>query len=163
MLDRLHEVENILPDLIKERKWYGQTIEYGANKTDRVWTPYEDGSIDLHRLYPCSIDEAIFHHHEGPTAVKVFQGSYLMKVGSKTRGIDETIMTILVVPGCTYQMLNQEDYHSVAPNEIVYSLRIRGKPFEEHPDKVNLSSNCFKTLSESEKESLLDCFNKILE
>ena len=82
MLDVLAAVEQALPQLLQdENAWHSLYIDYQLPTVERLWRPWHEYRISLHRIHPCAPGEALFHPHPWPSAMHVLAGAYEMAVG----------------------------------------------------------------------------------
>lgn len=138
MLNLLHQVEKEILTLLDKPEWNSLYINYEHPFVERLWIPYGDCRVYLHKVHPC--DKALMHPHPWPQAVRVISGLYEMGVGW-SEGSDwenpppisaKIIVDAVVIGeiGFTYEMLNRNGWHYVRPlNEPVYSLMVTGKPW----------------------------------
>src|SRR5262249_46599352 len=82
MLEILAAVEKDLPRmLLDEAAWAGLFIDYPPPTVERLWRPWRDYRVSLHRIFPCATGEALFHPHPWPSAMRILAGEYEMAVG----------------------------------------------------------------------------------
>ena len=147
MLDKLHEAEDALPDLLREGvdAWRSLDIDYEPPRVERLWRPWgpvvSTGAmsipsrfrINLHRIGPC--ESALFHPHPWPSAVRIITGRYEMGVG--TRSVNQhynppEICRMVLGPGDQYEMVDPAGWHYVKPlDEPSLSVMITARPFTE--------------------------------
>jgi hypothetical protein len=144
---------NDAEDVIRQSRvddWESKAIRYEYPHVDRLFMKYATpGStaarLNLHVIRPCS-DDALFHPHPWPSAMKILKGSYKMKVGDKECANPHRVVkehgTITLVPGM-YSMNDHRMWHSVqvAPGTAVYSIMVTGLPYEGETDYMNAQRN----------------------
>ena len=132
MLDQLKLVEQHLAVLLNQKDlWKSIFVDYEKPFVERLWCPWNEYRINLHRILPCEADECFFHPHPWPSAMKIVDGIYQMKVGYGA-GLEAppTAATLNLAPGSTYEMVDPDAWHSVRPlNLPVYSVMLTGKPW----------------------------------
>lgn len=78
--------------------------------------------VYLHRIHPCGEAEPLMHPHPWPSAVKILEGEQEI--------IDRSGDTMILTPGCYYEMTNRDAQHSVNPlGSPSLSLMISGAPY----------------------------------
>jgi len=129
LLRYLHD--KALPELDKILKtaplseWHSLDVDYTPPRVERIWIPFENHRINLHRIWPC--DKALYHPHPWPSAIYVLTGKYEMAVGTK----DVEASRVVLTAGSSYEMINPEGWHYVRPlDEPSLSVMLTGKPFE---------------------------------
>jgi len=81
MLNVLQEVEKELLALLDKTDWNSVNIDYETPHVERLWIPYGDYRVSLHRIHQC--EKSLMHPHPWPQAVRVISGCYEMGVGPK--------------------------------------------------------------------------------
>ncbi len=82
MLDVLFHVEKALPQLLQdESAWNSVLVDYHPPTVERLWTAWQGYRVYLHRIHPCEHEQALFHPHPWPSAMRVLDGEYEMAVG----------------------------------------------------------------------------------
>ncbi len=72
-----------LPDWLDSLDgWQSLDIDYHPPRVERLFRPFEDGRIALHRVHPCEPADALFHPHPWPCAIQVLRGTYEMALGA---------------------------------------------------------------------------------
>lgn len=157
MLEILKQAEIELCSLLAEPdRWQTLDINYEKPRVERVWTQWGDYRINLHKIHPC--EEAFFHPHPWPSAIKILSGVYEMAIDYGA-GLEEPpeAARMILTSGSEYEMLNPDGWHYVRPLiEPVMSLMVTGKPWNRSmpkSDKVVLS-----TLSNESKTELITYF-----
>ena len=133
MLTALEEIEAALPDLLAdEAGWQSLYIDYHPPFVERLYRPWgPDLRVNLHRIWPCSPQESLFHPHPWPSAVRILSGQYRMRVGYGS-GVESppTASTVLLVPGASYEMTHPDAWHAVQPvGGPSLSLMVTGRPW----------------------------------
>jgi len=131
MLHLLKEALKELPDLLGRDgpSWNSLYIDYHKPFVSRVWIPWRDNRINLHKIEPCLGSEALYHPHPWPSAMIVLDGAYMMNVGHG-QGLEKppVAATMLMTRGSCYEMTDVDAWHSVQPLETTYSIMITGTP-----------------------------------
>ena len=135
MLTLLDEMLRELPDLVGKDgpDWNSLKINYDQPLVHRLWLPWrKDYRINLHRLFPCHPDHALWHPHSWPSAVYVLSGNYTMRQGqAMTRNIrPKPTTTIRMSKGSSYEMTDQLSWHSVAPMKESFTVMLTGPLYE---------------------------------
>lgn len=82
MLDVLAQLEQDLPEMLKDESiWRSLYVDYHPPTVERLWTPWREYRAFLHRIHPCDRQQALFHPHPWPSAMRVLEGAYEMAVG----------------------------------------------------------------------------------
>jgi hypothetical protein len=142
MFDVLYAVEKELPILLQdEAAWNSLYIDYHPPTVERLWRPWHEYRIQLHRIYPCAREEALFHPHPWPSAMRVLAGEYEMAVGYGQDESPPPIAALLIASGdFRYEMKDPGAWHYVRPlNAPTLSLMVTGKPWnptapKSHPE-----------------------------
>lgn len=160
MLNKLREVEDEIVDIIVDmiagkRPYNTMYIDYHPPFVSRLWFQYdEETRVYLHRIEPCTREEALFHPHPWKSAVRVLDG-YLMGVGySETNEMPNVACTLAMAPGSAYEMVDPNGWHYVRPMlRPSYSLMVTGERNDRDmpvkPDKE------FRRLGQEEVQELL--------
>jgi len=138
-------------------EWRSSFIDYHKPYVERLWIPWREYRLSIHRVYPCKTEEALYHNHPWPQAIKIISSwGYEMGIGY---GEDKPPITCKLVfnnatkyTHHTYEMLTPNSWHYVRPVIVSsISLMITGKPWkQESKPKYN-----FRELSKQEKDTLL--------
>lgn len=168
MLDKLKEIEKTeLRDLLNDSdNWNTLDVDYTPPRVERLWMQYDDEHrLLIHKIHPCTKEEALFHPHPWKSAVHVLPigGSYGHSVGTIIHpNVDNQIYCEMEVHGeMYYEMLNMDSCHSVRPIGFpVYTVMLIGKPIwkdnVEHKQRVtDVKPDNLKPLTEKEKKELL--------
>lgn len=159
MLKQLELIEQKLPFLLSNHElWQGLFINYEKPFVERVWCQWNEYRINLHRILSCKENEAFFHPHPWPSAMKILQGTYKMSLGHGPGLVEPSITdTFYLSSGSSYEMIDPDSWHSVCPlDKPVMSVMITGKPWQrEMPkkDKIFVSS-----LGDTKQEEILYFF-----
>lgn len=113
MLDVLNKIILSLPALLKdEDSWNTVFIDYEKPQVERLWRSSGENRIYLHKIYPCTVDEAFFHPHPWPSAILLLEGTYEMGVGfGKGMEPPPIAATVLLSAGSTYEMIHPDSWH----------------------------------------------------
>jgi hypothetical protein len=159
MLDQLTLAEQQLPYLLtKPELWQSLFVNYEKPHVERVWCPWGDYRINLHRILPCQAEETFFHPHPWPSAMKILGGTYQMLIGYGS-GLQEPPIstTCNLTAGSTYEMVDPDSWHSVRPlDRPVWSVMLTGKPWgREMPKSDQIRLSC---LEDSKVKEILTFF-----
>lgn len=163
MLNILHEVLDILPYLLEDKEgWSSTNVTYAKPHVERIWRQHGEYRILLHRIHPCSVEEALYHPHPWPSAVKIINGKYEMGISDIHQvHFDEIIRgnqyaKIILHSGCEYEMIDRFGQHYVRPiGTYSDSVMITGKPYKDKiKDKGSMPSEKQKPLIPSRFDDL---------
>lgn len=162
MMDRLTEARGEIPSLLNDVDgWQTLDVLYHPPRVERLWRPWKDGRLYLHRIHPCSLKDALLHPHPWPSAVSVETGGYWTLIGKEETDAwsPDRATRIWLSPGSSYEIDDPLVWHAVAPSERpALSVMVTGPLFE------NPSSGCHKPpskqppLTPEGKEDLLIAF-----
>lgn len=163
MIDVLRQVERELPSLLNnEADWTGLDVNYHPPRVERLWLQWKEHfRIMLHRIYPCSENEALFHPHPWPSAMLLTSrsSSYKMGTGYETGKKQPEIRERLIMkPGSRYEMIDPNEWHYVAPIDgPALTVMVTGKPWQRTSPK---SSKPLAELSTESRSELFELFRK---
>lgn len=158
MLDKLSEVEKMLPELLKnEQQWSGLFIDYHPPFVERLWLQWDNHRISLHCIHPCAKEEALFHPHPWPSAMKIVRGNYEMAVGYGLGNTPPPVAALIILPmGSSYEMTDPNAWHYVRPlTGESYTLMITGKPWARESPQPNKT---LRPLSKEQRRKIFDLF-----
>lgn len=161
MLDLLIVVEACMPSLLQdEERWLGLDVDYHPPRVERLWVQYGDYRINLHRIHPCEREEALFHPHPWPSAMKIFSGHYEMALGSSsTNDVPPIVALIDSSQEFCYEMSHPDGWHYVRPIDgVVMTLMVSGVPWSRESPK---SDKPLKTLLPEQRRELFDFFKRV--
>jgi hypothetical protein len=165
MLEVLHRVEEMLPDLLGEKAaWRSKCIDYFPPITERL---YRDVNLDgvahrlyLHRIHPC--ERAFFHPHPWPSAIRVLgtaHSSYEMGVGfgpNDRHDPPPLAARIIVKHGMQYEMCHPDGWHHVKiTGEPSVSLMVSGPVWDRPGGAPRTDKYDFRELTTLEKGYIL--------
>lgn len=162
ILEVLIEAEKELPKLLVDSsRWNSLFVDYHAPLVERLWCDWNGHRISLHRIHPCTREEALFHPHPWPQAVHILTGHYEMGVGYGKGEIKPPIAAITYLgPGAAYEMTDPNGWHYVRPIEKpVLSIMVTGKPWDRPSPK---SDKILLPLSEEKKTELINLFRSTI-
>jgi len=139
MLDVLYRIEDDMHTLLMLPGWHSLYINYHPPVVERLWRQLGDHRVYLHRIHPCTPEQALFHPHPWPSAIRVLEGSYEMGIGYG-KGIDPPPVAckILANTAFCYEMIEPDGWHYVRPiNAPSLSLMVTGKPWEREAPRSN--------------------------
>lgn len=133
MLELLQEAERELPSILNNvSDWKSLYIDYHPPVVERLSIPWWDGyRLSLHKIHPCSREEALYHPHPWPAAGKIIRGRYETAVGFGP-GTEPPPMAsrFTLFPGAVWEMTEPDAWHYVRPLvEPVYTWMISGVPW----------------------------------
>jgi len=171
MIDKLKKIEaKELDNLLRNSdNWNTLDIDYVPPRVERAWMQYDDEHrLLLHKIHPCTKEEALFHPHPWKSAVHVLGigGTYGHTVGTINHhnGSSEVYCEMEVEGEMYYEMLNIEGCHSVRPiGYALYSVMLIGKPIWKDADdmfheSIDIKPTNLQPLNYEDKEDLLDVF-----
>jgi hypothetical protein len=132
MLTVLHAAERELPHLLlDEAGWNSLKIDYHAPFVDRVWRNWGEYRVSLHRIHPCAPEDALFHPHPWPSAMRVHSGTYEMAVGHGAGDARPPLAVRLVASGAMeYEMTDPDAWHYVRPiGGVAITVMVTGRPW----------------------------------
>lgn len=139
MLSHLFEAERDLPLLLEdEGSWNDVFIDYHAPFVERLWRPYGEHRLYLHRIHPCHETQALLHPHPWPSAMRL-HGTYKMLVGYGSGDAPPPIACSLIMPaGTAYEMIDPDGWHAVCPvDRPALSVMLTGMPWGRPAPKSN--------------------------
>lgn len=158
MLARLAEAERVLPELLRdEAGWTGLFVDYERPFVERLWRPWGEFRLNLHRIHPCEAGAALWHPHPWPSAMRIYDHPYEMLVGyGSGEAIPATAVRLVLAPGSTYEMVEPDGWHAVRPLKApVHTLMVTGKPWNRPSPK---SGKPLAALTWEQREELLEFF-----
>lgn len=158
MLEVLARVELELPALLlAEAGWSGLFIDYHPPTVERLWRPWGDYRVSLHRILPCAREAALFHPHPWPSAMRIIEGEYEMAVGYGPGDEPPPIAARMIVRGeFRYEMTHPDAWHYVRPiGGPTWSLMVTGKPWSRQAPR---SDKPLVDLTPEQRKGLLAFF-----
>jgi hypothetical protein len=155
MLEILTQVEQVLPELLQdERIWQSLYVDYHLPMVERLWTPWREYRVSLHRIHPCERDQALFHPHPWPSAMHILAGEYEMAVGFGTGIAPPPIAALLIArQDFRYEMTHPDSWHYVRPiGGPTLSVMVTGQPWDRESPK---SSKLLQPLGTEQQAELL--------
>lgn len=137
MLERLHQAIQQLPVLLQDT-WESLDIDYHPPRVERLFRPFGEGRLYLHRVHPCRKADALFHPHPWPCAIRVLSGRYEMGMGvGRERPV---VASRLIATGpFDYEMTDRDAWHYVrAIGAPALSIMVTGAPWDRaspRPDR----------------------------
>ena len=157
MLSALYEIESQIPGLLRQAGWNSMYINYHPPVVERLWRQIGDYRVYLHRIHPCSKEQALVHPHPWPSAIRVLKGCYEMGIGYG-KGMDEPPIAckMIIEASFVYEMVEPDGWHYVRPiDEPSYSLMVTGKPWDRPAPR---STEPLSPMSEERITGLMDRF-----
>ncbi len=155
MLNVLHEIERALPELLAAREgWESLDIDYHPPRVERVFRLVGETRVYLHLIHPCAPEEALFHPHPWPSAMRVLRGRYEMGVGYGAGEAPPPIAVRLVASGdMEYEMTDRDAWHYVRPIDApALTVMVTGQPWQRSAPR---SERPLSPLSPARVEELL--------
>lgn len=132
MLDVLARLEMELPALLVDGSaWQSLDIDYHPPRVERLWRSWESYRVSLHRIHPCDPEDALFHPHPWPSAMRVLDGIYEMAIGYGSGSSPPPIAARLVSAGdLRYEMTDIDAWHYVrAIDRPAMTIMVTGTPW----------------------------------
>jgi hypothetical protein len=131
MLDVLARLERELPALLTDTEWNSLDINYHPPFVERLWIPWGEYRVSLHRIHPCTPDQALFHPHPWPSAMRILDGTYEMAVGYGAGSTPPPIAARIIASGdFTYEMTDPDAWHYVRPlGGPAKTIMVTGRPW----------------------------------
>ena len=133
MLDLLDIVLAELPTLVASPQgWTGMRIDYHPPFVDRVWRPWRNCRLSIHRIHPCAPEDALFHPHPWPSAMRILAGRYAMDLGYGA-GIaaPPVAARVIATAGTSYEMTDRDAWHAVRPlGGPAVTVMLSGPPWQ---------------------------------
>ena len=161
MLDILSRIEQDLPRLLREESvWQSLYVDYHHPMVERLWKTWSDYRVFLHRIHPCASDQALFHPHPWPSAMRVLEGEYEMAVGFGAGLETPPVAALMVARGdFRYEMTHPDSWHYVRPlDRPTLSVMVTGKPWARETPKL---SKRLYPLAPDKVEDLLERFRAL--
>ena len=167
MLETLNRVKEALYPMLQDADlWESLDINYHPPFVERLWLEMHLDDkplrVNLHRIHPCRVEDALFHPHPWPSAMHIYQGEYEMGIG-----VGEQVpapleaMKMVGQAGTSYSMTHPDAWHYVrALGSPVYTLMITGMPWPKCVRRPNPSPPKKKLgpLPEERRRELLSTF-----
>jgi hypothetical protein len=138
MLDVLSQLEQALPAmLLDESLWRSLYVDYHPPTVERLWAHWREYRAFLHRIHPCEREQALFHPHPWPSAMRVLEGEYEMAVGFGPGMAEPPIAALMVSRGdFRYEMTHPDSWHYVRRlGGPTLSVMVTGKPWDRESHK----------------------------
>ena len=158
MLERLHQVEELIPNLLLDvDSWRTLDIDHCIPRVERLFRKVGELWISLHVIGPCEREEALLHPHPWPSAMRIVSGKYEMGVGyGKGREIPPLAAVVVLPAGAEYEMSDPDGWHYVRPiGGPSMSLMVTGEKWDRSAPK---NSQALKELSSERKGEILEAF-----
>lgn len=152
---------SILENAIKDDSVKTMYIEYEEPFVSRVWFPFKEYRIYLHRI-EVPTNKVFFHPHKWESAMLIAKGTYEMGIGHSTTNDEPKVdCRLLLNTGSKYEMCEKDAWHYVKPiNDAVYTLMVTGKlngremPKEGPSEYRELTTDEFDDIISTIKSSL---------
>jgi len=136
LLAVLARAEAALPKLLFEPGWNTLDVDYHPPRVERAWRPFEERyRLFLHCIHSCQLEEALFHPHPWPSAMRVLWGKYRMMVGSGSTVepppvVLDSVVTANQSADYRYSMEHPDGWHVVVPvRHPVFTVMVTGPPW----------------------------------
>jgi hypothetical protein len=142
MLTMLEAAERELPALLRDTAgWKSLFVDYHAPFVERVYREWNGHRLYLHCIHPCAPEEALFHPHPWPSAMRVHSGKYEMGVGFGSGDTPPPLAAKIIASGAmTYEMTDPDAWHYVRPLDgVALTVMLSGPPWQRtapRPEKV---------------------------
>lgn len=158
MLEILRQVEIALPGLLHNASdWNSVFVDYHLPFVERVWRQWGEYRIMLHQIYPCAPEEALFHPHPWPSAMKIESGRYEMGIGFGSGSVPVHLGKIILMEGNTYDMVHPDEWHYVCPLDgPSMSLMVIGQPWNRV--QPVMATKKLRPFSDMQKARILNFF-----
>lgn len=133
MLELLEIALAELPTLLASPDgWTGMRIDYHPPFVDRAWRPWRDGRLSIHRIHPCASEDALFHPHPWPSAMRILSGRYAMNLGHGAGIVPPPVSTrVIATAGTSYEMTDRDAWHDVRPlGGPALTVMLSGPPWQ---------------------------------
>lgn len=154
-----------VPTLLDTPGWKSKFVDYDKPHVMRIyrddWVP--GIRLCLHIIQKCSMDEALFHPHDWPSAMHIVQGMYRQELAYGAGAEIPTVTTGLMElgGGSRYVMRTMDEWHRVAPlTDDVMTIMLMGKPW--HRAWVPKPTGVLRDLTPTEIESMKSRFRHAL-
>jgi hypothetical protein len=158
MLEVLEAAERDLPRLLAEEgSWTGLLIDYHPPTVERLWRPWGEYRISLHRIHPCAPGAALFHPHPWTSAMRILSGRYEMAVGYGPGDSPPPVAALMVAAGdFLYEMTHPDAWHYVRPlGGPAMTLMVTGKPWSRPAPR---SDRPLAALGDEQRAAILSFF-----
>jgi len=161
----LERAQEILPDLLDQPDiWRSVIIESAPPYMERLWTPWEDKRITIHRTYGLEPEErSIYHPHPWRFAVLLLDGAYRMVFGTGPgKEAPTPLGDVVLCPGTSYAIESIDFWHALYPlGDSILSLMVtaprtdRWSPPNTVPKRPVPPAVCREILAETKAALLL--------
>jgi hypothetical protein len=160
MLNLLHEAEKELPRLLYDGGWQSLKVDYHPPFVDRLWRDWRGCRLTLHRIHPCAPEEALFHPHPWPSAMRIHEGTYEMGVGWGRGQETPPVAARIVASGAMeYEMTDPDAWHYVRPiGGPAMTVMLSGAPWTRWSPR---GEKPLSPLAPAEIEELLVWFRRV--
>lgn len=136
--------------------WQTLHVTYAEPHVERLWIPYRDGRLFLHRIHPCVESNPLWHPHPWPSASRVVRGSYIHRIGDANGPKQVTRLSA----GSSWDISDPGIWHSVDPLEPVLTVMVTGRLFDE-PETFERPTVRQSALTPSQRRQLLSDFREV--
>jgi hypothetical protein len=142
-----------------ESPWQSLYVDYHPPTVERLWTTWHLYRVYLHRIHPCEREQALFHPHPWPSAMRVLEGEYEMAVGFGPGMEEPPVAALMVSRGdFRYEMTHPDSWHYVRPlGQPTFSLMVTGSPWTRTSHK---SEKPLHPLSAEQREEIFRFFRE---
>lgn len=144
--------------------WKSVDIDYHPPRVKRLWASWGKYRVNLHVIFPCTAEEALFHPHPWSSAVHILNGRYEMVMGyspgPETEENVPKLATIEFQGAAYYDMPHKDAWHSVRPiGKCCYTIILTGPKWDRPSPKADYK---LKELDEEKIEVLLQHFKGLI-
>jgi hypothetical protein len=163
MLNVLHDIERSLPALLASRDgWESLDIDYHPPRVERLYRTIGEYRLYLHVIHPCAPEDALFHPHPWPSAMRVLgvpEGRYEMGVGYGAGDVAPPIAARMIASGeMEYEMTDRDAWHYVrAIGEPAITIMVTGRPWGRAAPR---SERPLSPLAPARVDELLEVFRR---
>ncbi len=162
MLAQLDAIEALMPgwlDKDAEDHWQSVLIDYHPPIVERLWRQHGEQRVFLHRIHPCTPDQALFHPPPWPSAMRVISGTYEMTIGHGPGEQEPPVAARIVSRGdLRYERTDPDAWHAVRPVDgPAITLMVTGAPWARWAPRSN---HPLKPLPDATRQELLDIFRR---
>ena len=158
MLHMLARLEQSLPVMLQDGSiWESLYVDYHPPTVERLWTSWGEYRVFLHRIHPCAREQALFHPHPWPSAMRVLEGEYEMAVGFGPGMEEPPVAALMVSRGdFRYEMTHPDSWHYVRPlGGPTLSVMVTGRRWNRESHK---STKPLRPLGVEQVAELLQLF-----
>jgi hypothetical protein len=149
--------------LQSQGNWQSLFIDYEKPFVERIWTKMNvDGHeyrVYLHKIHPCSVEEALYHPHPWPSAMLLCGGNYETGIGFGDGDTPPPKMgPFYLREWSAYEMTNPKEWHYVRPIDApCLTIMVTGSLYEDVAKKPKQN---LRPLTKDEFTPIFEVFQK---